>query len=123
MVSVPTAPYIPPQTRDDVAQLLGVSVGYLRVALRNANRYTLFHIQKKGGGMREIAAPTQAIEQLQRKLLSFFEQQYGGRSPVYGFVKGKSIKLNAARHAKSRFILNVDLKDFFPSIHCNCLAP
>jgi RNA-directed DNA polymerase len=110
-------PTLAPQSKDDVAALLKVSVGYLKVALRNARRYTVFHIPKKRGGAREIAAPTPTIKQLQDRLLPVFESLYHGRSPTFGFVKGRSIKSNASPHVKSRFVLNVDLQDFFPSIH------
>ena len=38
---------------------------------------------------------------------------------AYGFVKNKSIKTNAKEHLNKEKILNIDLKDFFPSIHRN----
>lgn len=105
------------QSRDDVATLLGVSPGYLRVVLRDARRYSVFHIPKKKGGTREIAAPTKPILALQQKLLRFFERMYAGRYSAHGFIKNKSIKTNAQRHVKARIVLNLDLLDFFPSIN------
>jgi RNA-directed DNA polymerase len=115
--AVPPPLKLGPQTVDDVATLLGVSVAYLKVVLKKAPRYTVFQITKRNGGTRGIAAPTPPLRQLQEKLLAFFEGLYGQRSPVFGFAKGRSIKLNAARHVKSKFVLNLDLQDFFPSIH------
>jgi len=113
----PIRPIAAPRTIDDLAAVLGVSGLYLKHVLRRAVRYTVFHLPKKSGGIREIAAPTQPIKQLQEGLLLYLEGVYKGRSAAYGFIKGKSIKLNAERHVRSRFILNIDLKDFFPSIH------
>jgi RNA-directed DNA polymerase len=105
------------KTHNDVATLLEVSPAYLKFVLRAAPRYKLFHIPKKTGGLRQIAAPTGPILQLQKKLLPYFETLYGGRISAHGFIKGKSIYSNAEPHAKSRFVFNIDLENFFPSIH------
>jgi RNA-directed DNA polymerase len=114
---LPITPISAPRTANDLAAVLGVSRSYLSHILRRAVRYTVFYLPKKSGGVREIAAPTQPIKQLQEKLLLYLEKAYTGRSSAYGFIKGRSIKLNAERHVRSRFVLNIDLKDFFPSIH------
>jgi len=34
-----------------------------------------------------------------------------------GFIKGRGIKKNASFHVGKRLVLNVDIKDYFPSIH------
>jgi RNA-directed DNA polymerase len=106
-----------PKTLADLAKLLGVSAAYLKVVLRKARRYRTFHIPKKTGGHREIASPTPPIRFLQRKLLAYLETLYQGRSSAHGFIKGRSIRSNAEPHAKSRFVLNIDLENFFPTIH------
>lgn len=106
-----------PKTTNDLATLLGVSAKYLKVVLRSEKHYDVFYLTKKSGGIREIAAPSNPIRSLQEKFLHYLEHLYRGRAPAYGFIKGKSIKLNADKHAKSQFVLNVDLKDFFPLIH------
>lgn len=36
---------------------------------------------------------------------------------VHGFVSGRSIIANAAIHVDKKYVLNIDLEDFFPSIH------
>lgn len=36
---------------------------------------------------------------------------------MHGFAKGKSIRSNARVHLHKRWLVNIDLKDFFPSIH------
>jgi hypothetical protein len=105
------------RTHDDVATLLGISPKYLKLVLRLAPRYKVFHIPKKTGGLREIAAPTGAILQLQKKLLPYLESLYAGRTSAHGFIKGKSIHSNAEPHSRSRFVLNIDLENFFPTIH------
>ncbi len=110
-------PYPPPQSRADIAKILGVSEGYLKFLLRTGLRYKIFWLSKKKGGTREIAAPSDALKQLQRRLLPYLERLYGGRYSVHGFAVGKSIRSNAERHVKARYVLNVDLENFFPTIH------
>ena len=37
--------------------------------------------------------------------------------PVHGFVKNKSVLSNAKQHLKKKYILNLDLKNFYGSIN------
>src|SRR6185295_7019926 len=41
---------------------------------------------------------------------------YRPRNPVHGFVPGRSVKTNAEAHGQRRFVVNLDLQDFFPTI-------
>lgn len=42
---------------------------------------------------------------------------------VHGFVLGRSIITNAESHKQQRYVLNIDIKDFFPSISSEMLMP
>jgi len=42
---------------------------------------------------------------------------YSPRAAVHGFVTARGILSNARRHRRQRYVLNIDLLDFFPSIH------
>ncbi|MDB5596854.1 MAG: hypothetical protein JWM36_3815 [Hyphomicrobiales bacterium] len=44
------------------------------------------------------------------------DQLYRPRQPVHGFVPKRSVKSNAEAHRRRRFIVNLDLQDFFPGI-------
>lgn len=105
------------QTFDDLARLLEVSPRDLRFYLFKAKKYRSFRIGKKTGGERVIHTPANSLKIIQRKLNQVLHAVYGSRSPVYGFVRGRSIRSNARRHIGSKFLLNFDLADFFPSIH------
>lgn len=83
---------------------------------KKRKRYTSFTIPKKSGGQREIKAPVEKLKNIQAALNLLLQIIYPTQSQAYGFVPGKSIKDNAAIHAGAAFVLNVDLKDFFPSI-------
>jgi len=82
------------------------------------NRYTVFKIPKKQGGTRTIHAPVPGLKAILRclnfVLLCIYDTDY--EDSAMGFIPGRSIKDNAARHSGKRFVYNIDLKDFFPSI-------
>lgn len=81
--------------------------------------YRAFLLKKRGGGNRLIEEPRKKVKLLQIKALAFFAQFAPNTRPcVHGFVKDRSILTNANAHWDRRptFVLNLDLKDFFPSI-------
>ena len=107
-------------TRADVARLLDVEENQLIYHLYISpatERYTVFRIRKRSGGFREIAAPVTALKIIQRKLNQVLQSVYQIKPAVHGFVQDKSIVTNAQAHSRQRFVLNIDLMDFFPTIH------
>jgi RNA-directed DNA polymerase len=84
---------------------------------RRSVHYASFHIPKKNGATRSIKAPKRVMKQLQRELASHLEKFYYPKPSSHGFVKGRSIKSNALPHVGKNYVFNVDLKDFFDSIH------
>lgn len=110
-------------TLDDLANLLEVpksKLYYYAFKANLDNHYKKFVVPKKTGGKRTIYAPSTPLKIIQKKLSQIFQAVYYVKAPVHGFVKEKSILTNAKRHLKSgrkKYILNVDLKNFFPTIH------
>jgi RNA-directed DNA polymerase len=107
-------------SRGDVADLLEVSVKRLAFHLYKVpatKRYATFEVPKRSGGRRTISAPISALKILQRKLAHVFSLIYEPKAATHGFVPARSIVTNAQRHIKAKFVLNVDLKDLFPSIN------
>jgi RNA-directed DNA polymerase len=82
-----------------------------------ARRYKRFSIPKKRGGNRIILEPTPNLKIIQQKLLQVLYAVYEPKSSVHGFISEKSIVTNAEQHVRKRYVLNVDLQNFFPSIH------
>jgi hypothetical protein len=79
-------------------------------------RYTEFTIKKKSGSKRSIHAPVKGLKSLQ-KILSFVLQcVYEPHNAAMGFVRNKSILDNAKLHVGNRYVYNIDMKDFFPSV-------
>ena len=93
--------------------------------LINAPIYKHYVIKKKRGGERHIFAPETELKQIQRRLNYFLQAYYLWIKPaeVHGFVINPryfgshcNIVANAAVHTGKKYVLNIDLKDFFPSI-------
>ncbi|MCU8015445.1 retron St85 family RNA-directed DNA polymerase [Shewanella sp. SM72] len=80
-------------------------------------RYKVYSIAKRNSSDRRIIAhPSKELKFIQRIIV----QQLSVRLPVHSaakaYTKGLSIKDNARPHANSKYLLKMDLKDFFPSI-------
>jgi hypothetical protein len=80
---------------------------------RRAKRYRM---HKKHGGTRAIVAPHQSLLYMLKGFNALLQQYYEPTTWCYGFVKGCSVVQNAQQHLGKRYILNIDIKDFFPSI-------
>jgi len=80
-------------------------------------KYHQFQIPKKNGGERQISSPSKKLKAIQVKLKDVLYEIYPTKSPVHGFAKDKSIVTNAENHLDKRYIFNLDLSDFFGSIH------
>ena len=76
-----------------------------------------FTLPKKDGSNRTIEAPQGVLKTVQRRLATYLLALYGSRSTVHGFSSGKSIITNARVHVGRAFVFNIDLSDFFNSIH------
>ena len=83
----------------------------------NLENYKSFSIPKKSGGTRSINAPKTNIKLIQRSVLGLLTEIYKPRPCVHGFVNSRSIVTNADIHVGKRLVLNIDLKDFFGTVH------
>ena len=104
----------------DIAALLEVEhrdLVFWIYRTKEKDRYTSFKIAKRNGTPRVIDAPTTNVKILQRKLNTVLQAVYRTKPSVHGFVAGKSVKTNAQQHTKKRWVFNIDLEDFFHTIH------
>ncbi len=94
-------------------------------SLINQPTYISFKIPKKKGGTRTISAPDGQLKDVQKKLNYYLQAYYLCVKPKesHGFViHPKSMHLscniveNARIHTQKKYVLNIDLKDFFPGI-------
>jgi RNA-directed DNA polymerase len=104
----------------ELSSSFGVSYGYLVYLLyktKETEKYKIGYIPKKTGGLREISSPNDRLKSIQKKLYVFLQELYKVNVYAHGFVSGRNIVTNAQNHKKKNTVLNIDLKDFFPSIN------
>lgn len=90
------------------------------------NYYTHFKIPKKSdpNKLREIAAPTGVLKTTQELIKNFIEQhQVQCHDTAFAYTEGRDTVRALKRHQenRSRWFLQIDLKDFFPSINSKFL--
>lgn len=115
------------ETRNQLADYLHIPRSTLTYILyiKNVNSYyTSFEIPKRNGETRQIRAPRGSLKSIQEKLASALweykteiEKQGIYHLISHGFERKKSIITNAKPHRNKRFVLNLDLENFFDSFH------
>jgi RNA-directed DNA polymerase len=80
------------------------------------NRYKVYTIPKRTSGHRVIAHPSKELKVYQRALVAILEGQLISHHSSYAYKKGVSIKDNALKHVKNRYLLKMDFNEFFNSI-------
>nr|WP_239032630.1 reverse transcriptase domain-containing protein [Leisingera sp. MMG026] len=104
-------------SRSELLKYLGVSPEELKkIWWFRGRMYSHFDISKRSGKSRTISAPDYRLKMLQQKLARSLSGLYSPRNPVHGFVPDRSVRTNAETHLRRRFILNIDIQNFFPSI-------
>lgn len=108
----------------DAAQLadaMGITVAELRFLgfhreVARTHHYHSFTLPKKTGGERLISAPMPRLKRAQYWVLDNILAKVPAHGAAHGFLAGRSIVSNAAPHAGHDVVINLDVKDFFPSI-------
>jgi len=105
----------------ELAAAMKLSVGALRFLCfsrktANISHYVRFRIPKKTGGERVISAPMPRLKAAQAWVLHEILEKPALHEAAHGFVRGRSIVSNARPHVGHALLINVDLKDFFPTV-------
>jgi retron-type reverse transcriptase len=109
------------QTPNELASALGITLSRLRWLTYHRRAAALVHywrygMPKKTGGIRNISAPKPDLARAQRWVLDQVLSKLQVEPVANGFVPGKSVVTNAAPHVGRKVVINMDLRDFFPSI-------
>ena len=107
------------ESLQDLASLWGLpapQIAYYAFKARKHDVYTSFTIPRRHGTPRHIEAPNPTLRYLQRIIHESLTCIYGPHAAVHGFRAGRSIVTNAKCHLRSRYVLNIDLLDFFHSV-------
>lgn len=108
----------------DLCALLRVSHEEVQ-SLLDKPEYETYKVPKKKGGWREIQAPAEKLKKVQWRINRYLQAYYLCVKPAesFGFVpnndqwgQDSNIVANARCHLGKNYLLNMDLKDFFPGI-------
>lgn len=81
--------------------------------------YRTWHLAKKGGGERKIYSPSGKLKEVQRSIKRLLDDLYVPSDLVHGFLVGRNIVTNATPHVGQRWVFNIDIKDYFPTIRAH----
>ncbi|MDM2811728.1 MULTISPECIES: retron Ec67 family RNA-directed DNA polymerase/endonuclease [Citrobacter] len=111
-------------SKPDLARLLGIDPVFMTrvIYIRNTdNLYSQFTIKKKNGSDRHISAPDPELKEIQSKLSDLLqdclnnirENSKEENNFSHGFERNRSIITNAEKHKSKKWVLNIDLSNFF----------
>lgn len=108
-------------TGGQLAAALGITVGRLRFLTFHRNGTALVHyhrygVPKRTGGIRSISAPKRDLKAAQHWILKHVVGVVGVSPEAHGFVTDRSIVTNASVHVGKKVVVNLDLRDFFPTL-------
>lgn len=103
-----------------LSNLVGIKWVVLKQLIDNKYCYHQFYVLKKNKiEKRSISAPSNELLFVQEFIKNNILAKVTIHQSAYGFVNNKSILDNAQAHLNAEMILNIDLKNFFPSIKKN----
>ena len=104
-------------TLGHLAQLTGAEYSYLRsIVSRTREGYRLFTIKKRYGGARLIAAPEPILAAVQKWIVNRILINRPVHFASCAYSRGANPIKCAERHLKARWLIKVDIHDFFESI-------
>ena len=108
-------------TAAELAAHMKLPLGQLRYLafsreVSTTSHYHRFTIPKRTGGERLISAPHKKLKAAQHWILEKVLEPLALAEQAHGFVPGRSTVSNAVPHVGSAIVVNVDLRDFFPTV-------
>lgn len=109
------------RTEEELADALGLTRKQLWFFTTHREReqhphYVAFSIPKRSGGRRVIMAPKRGLKTVQRTALAQLVERLPVSEYAHAFRRGRNVRSGAEPHVGKRYVLRLDLKDFFPSI-------
>ncbi|MGX7345450.1 reverse transcriptase domain-containing protein [Acetobacter pasteurianus] len=113
-------PNLPPiLTLNHLAKRTGISWYHLRqmVVGPRSNAYSFFRIRKRSGGHRQISVPEAKLMAVQRWIAIQILSKLAVHRASFAFAPKSSIKKCAQQHCGARWLIKLDISDFFGSIN------
>lgn len=120
MVTLRTSPLEHIRSADHLVLFLGMSVGQLRAlssGMASTSLVKTFTVVRGGKTRRITRATSEQLQNVHRRVLALLTAVSGDLPPhVNGYVRGRSIAMNASAHAGHRYLQKFDFVDFFPHV-------
>jgi RNA-directed DNA polymerase len=101
---------------DILVNILQLPLEQLKELAEHAEEnYVRFPLDKGNGKKRWIEAPKKDLKHLQTQILHKVLYKKPPHPVAHGFVPNRSIVTNAKPHVGQNWVVNFDIKDFFPS--------
>jgi RNA-directed DNA polymerase len=109
------------ESSTELSKALAMSLPQLRWLTYHRRCAALVHyhrygIPKKTGGIRNISAPKRSLALAQKWVLDQILDKLTTEPPAHGFIKDRNVVTNATPHIGKKLVVNLDLKDFFPTV-------
>ena len=109
-------------TPAELASAMGLTIPRLRFLAFHSeapklSHYVSFTVPKKSGGTRTLSAPHRDMKAAQSWILREILSKLDVHPCAHGFVPAHSTVSNARPHVGADILINVDLSDFFGTIH------
>lgn len=104
---------------EEISKDLMLDKNYLLVLQKRNNMYKKYYVTKKNGSgeKRKIMQPSGELKTIQYWLnTNIFSKMFINKEVAMAYEVGSSISKNAYLHKENKYILHLDIKDFFPSI-------
>ncbi|MBM9500518.1 hypothetical protein JWG44_09690 [Leptospira sp. 201903071] len=97
--------------------ITGTNYKYLRrIVKRYEDPYSIFQMRKRSGGVRNICVPSPFIAQAQKFITKHILSKIVPNTRSYAYHPGNKIFECCRQHCASRWIIKVDIQQFFENI-------
>ena len=108
---------LPPVTSiNSLSVMLGYNPGFIWSILHNPSKHYREFTIPKGKSSRNITAPRIGLKLIQKWLSIHLTNKSDVSEHVFGFVPGRSHIQAAMQHLGAKWVVSVDIANFFPSI-------
>jgi len=102
---------------DELSRIVRFPLGQIADIISRKNEYYYsFKRLKESGKTRELTPSRSQLKDIQIALNHFLSRS-GFPHYVHGYVKHRDALTNAMVHVRKKWVVNIDIKDFFPSCH------
>lgn len=106
--------------QEHFSRLVGIQLEFLlKICNSQKNYYRSYKIPKSNGKKRLISEPLPMLKMVQKYILENILVKIPCNKCSKAYIKGVSLKDNAKFHRRQKYIVKIDLKDYFGTLKSN----